>query len=74
LGGSVISAYCSGLIVEMIWRISPTRWRVMSSTIASMRCCSPVWSCSSTNPNTRRSSTSSRRRRLTPRGSTGVAA
>ena len=33
----VISSYCSGVIVEMIWRISPTRWRVMSSTIASVR-------------------------------------
>ena len=50
---SVISSYCSGVIVEMICRISPTRWRVMSSTIASVRCSSPpATSCSSTKPST----------------------
>ena len=38
---SAISSYCSGVIVEMIWRISPTRRRVMSSTIASVSASSP---------------------------------
>src|SRR5689334_12178405 len=37
VGSSRIIPYCSGVIVAMIWRISPTRWRVMSSTIASVR-------------------------------------
>ena len=65
-----ISSYWSGVIVEMIWRISPTRWRVMSSTIASVRWSSSVArSGSSTNPSTVRSSMSSRRRRGRPCGS-----
>jgi len=33
----LIVSYCSGVIVAMIWRISPTRWRAMSSMIASAR-------------------------------------
>ena len=54
----------------MIWRISPTRWRVMSSTIASVRwSSSSVASVSSTKPSTVRSSMSSRRRRRMPCGS-----
>ncbi len=70
-----ISSYWSGVIVEMIWRISPTRWRVMSSTIASVRWSSNrVSSGSSTKPSTWRSSMSSRRRRRRPCGSRSVAA
>jgi hypothetical protein len=33
----VIVPYCSGVIVAMIWRISPSRGRVMSAMIASVR-------------------------------------